>query len=174
MDILFERDSPRLERRFKVSPVVIVARNENGKDLTFLRWGCTSFPTNFSSRNTSLSSSVSSLLPCIKSGEKKRKEKKIRNARGGLFDRSRINGGRINPWRSLLRINRVKMGIEFLDRILPLEALFFQHATDVKQIALAVFNGFLPGVVVISSPPYLCHELVHGPPPSRWTLINVN
>lgn len=67
LDILFERDSSRLERRFKLSPVVIVAGNENEKDLTFLRWGCTtSSPTNFSSRNTSrpyLSSSVSSLPP---------------------------------------------------------------------------------------------------------------
>lgn len=36
------------------------------------------------------------------------------------------------------------------------------RAWTVKQIALAVFNGFLPGVVI--SALYSSHELVHGSP----------
>lgn len=84
---------------------------------------------------------------------------KIRNARRGLFDRSRINGGRIliRKWRTALR-----KGIEFLVLEFYEARIFFFFNTR-GRIASAVFNGFLPGVVVvIPSPPYLCHELVRG------------
>lgn len=104
LDILFERDSSRLERRFKLSPVVIVAGNENEKDLTFLRWGCTTplqpiFLLEIHLGHIS-PPPFPAFLPLHKILKKERK-KKIRNARRGLFDRSRINGGRINPWRWL-------------------------------------------------------------------------
>lgn len=79
--ISYSRDSPRLERRFKVSLVVIVARNEYGKDLTFLRWGCTSFPEPTFlleiHRRPSLSSFISSLpLPPLRKRKKKKKYSK--------------------------------------------------------------------------------------------------
>lgn len=84
---------------------------------------------------------------------------KIRNARRGLFDQSRINGGRIliRKWRTALRKGDRIFGF----RILRGQNIFFFNTRG--RIASAVFNGFLPGVVVvIPSPLYLCHELVRG------------